>query len=183
MIKNITPWLLVLSLIPAGAMAAGNKKQASAPAQAQHGDSVPAGEPDTDSCGIGWQVTNKKTLMATCTRGTTNAFVPPTFGMTTGTMGCAKHDFSSVQDKDAAVYAATNLDSLSIEMAEGRGETLQGFARAMGCNDAAFGSFSRMTQDNYKNIVNGGSASGLQVFDNVKNQIHADPVLSASCRS
>jgi hypothetical protein len=68
-------------------------------------------------------------------------------------------------------------------MAEGRGETLQAFARAMGCNDAAYGSFSRMTQDNYKTIVNGGSATALDVFDNVKNQIHSDPVLSASCRS
>ena len=38
----------------------------------------------TDSCGLGWHVTQDKSLLATVTRSTTNAVVPPTFGMTSG---------------------------------------------------------------------------------------------------
>ncbi len=59
--------------------------------------------PTVDSCGLGWQVTDKKTYTATTTRGTTNAFIPPTFGMTTGTIGCEKLDIGK-NDKEAADY-------------------------------------------------------------------------------
>src|SRR5271170_3615642 len=53
-----------------------------------------AGEPDTDGCGLGWQVTDKKTIIGSLTRGSTNSFIPPSFGMTSGTLGCRKHEFS-----------------------------------------------------------------------------------------
>ncbi|MFM8315218.1 MAG: DUF3015 family protein [Deltaproteobacteria bacterium] len=56
--------------------------------------SVGLNDAGTDSCGLGWQVTQKKSFLATTTRGTTNAFVPPTFGMTFGTIGCDKHSFA-----------------------------------------------------------------------------------------
>ena len=54
-----------------------------------------------DSCGLGWEVTDKKTYTATTTRATTNFFVPPVFGMTTGTLGCEKLEIGS-NDKEAA---------------------------------------------------------------------------------
>ncbi|MBK9038693.1 MAG: DUF3015 family protein [Bdellovibrionales bacterium] len=41
-----------------------------------------------DGCGLGWEVTDSETMIGTTTRGTTNMFVPPAFGMTTGTIGC-----------------------------------------------------------------------------------------------
>lgn len=48
-----------------------------------------------DGCGLGWEVTSSETMIGTTTRGTTNAVVPPTFGMTTGTLGCKKLDIAS----------------------------------------------------------------------------------------
>lgn len=134
--------------------------------------------PDGDSCGLGWQVTQKKTLSATTTRGTTNAFVPPTFGMTTGTIGCAQHPLSK-RDEDGAKYAYNNFDALSVEMAEGQGEFLKGFAQTMGCADVD--SFSHMTQSHYRSIMNNGNASSLEMFDNVKAEIKGDTVLAISC--
>ena len=42
----------------------------------------------SDGCGLGSEVTQKKSLLATTTRGTTNGTIPPAFGMTSGTIGC-----------------------------------------------------------------------------------------------
>lgn len=104
-----------------------------------------------DGCGLGWQVTGKKTYTATTTRGTTNAFVPPTFGMTTGTMGCDKLDIGK-NDKEAADYVATNFDSLKSELASGQGEYVTALATAMGCKGSADMIGARL-QKNYNSVV------------------------------
>lgn len=135
------------------------------------------GEPDSDSCGLGWQVTKNKTFLGTTTRGTTNAFVPPTFGMTSGTMGCVQHPFAK-KDQPAAAFAMANYETLAVEMAEGRGEFLDGFAHALGCsNPAAFG---KMTQEQYK-IIMGGRSSPVRMFENVKQQIRLNANLAKGC--
>jgi len=152
------------------------------PVHTRHAAAEDAVEPDTDGCGLGWQVTQKKTLSATTTRGTTNAFVPPTFGMTTGTLGCAQHPLSQ-RDMDGARYAYNNFDVLSIEMAEGQGEFLTGFARTMGCDDASVQAFSHMTQSHYRSIMSNGNATRIQMFDNIKSEMQNDPVLSARCNA
>jgi hypothetical protein len=178
-----------VALVSSSALSAEKKKTAQAPVrheepahhaqtQAADADSIP----DTDSCGLGWQVTQKKTLSATTTRGTTNAFVPPTFGMTTGTIGCAQHPLSQ-RDVDGARYAYNNFDVLSIEMAEGQGEFLKGFALTMGCDASSVEAFSHMTQSHYRSIMNEGKASRLEMFDNVKSELKNDPVLSARCNA
>lgn len=138
------------------------------------------GEPDSDSCGLGWQVTNKKTFLATTTRGTTNYVVPPTFGMTSGTMGCVQHSFAG-KDQDAAAYAMANYDALSVEMAEGRGEFLEALARTMGCSGGAIDEFGRMTQQRYRSIFNAGKATPVQMFKNVKHEVRQHPALARGC--
>lgn len=106
----------------------------------------------SDGCGLGWEITNKKSLVATTTRATTNAVVPPTFGMTTGTIGCDQHSIAR-RDVPAAQFVASNYDALMMDMAQGQGENLQALAHTMGCTDAkAFGEmtrreFSSLTQD------------------------------------
>lgn len=134
------------------------------------GDISPNG--GTDSCGLGWQVTQKKSLMATCTRGTTNGVVPPTFGMSTGTIGCESHPISK-NDTKAVEFVATNYDSLRLEMAAGQGENLAALARTMGCADASVDSFGRAVQGQYETVV--GNGSRIEMFQNAKN------VASAAC--
>lgn len=138
------------------------------------------GEPEIDGCGLGWQVTDKKTIIASVTRGTTNSVVPPSFGMSSGTLGCAKADFSK-RDQEGVVYALSNYEPLSIDMAQGHGEYLEAFARTLGCNDAVVDAFGRMTQAKYGVISAGGKATPVQAYRNLKRQIQADPVLSRGC--
>lgn len=163
----------------AAGFAAEKKKAAAAPAPEAKRMGAVEGQPDSDACGLGWQVTQSKTLIATTTRGTTNWVIPYSFGMTSGTMGCAQHPFAK-KDQEAAAYAVTNYEPLLLEMAEGHGETLAGFARTMGCGDAVYGDFSRMTQEKYQDVT-GGKASAVRMMFKVKEEIRRNPVLARGC--
>ena len=136
-------------------------------------------EDKSNGCGLGWQVTQKTSFLATSTRYTTNVFVPPTFGMTTGTLGCARHSIAK-RDIPAVDFAVTNRESLAIEMAEGRGEYLTSFARTLGCADSTHGAFGRMTQEKYESLSDG---SGLDLFFKVKQEIRRDPFLASGCNA
>lgn len=138
---------------------------------------------DTSSgCGIGWQVTKKTTLFGSTTRNTTHAILPPTFGMTSGTSGCAQHPLVKKSDQQAVIFASTNLEPLRIEMAEGQGEYLQAFARTMGCSDSSLSRFSTEAQRHYKTIFN-GIQNGTELLINVRKQIQADPQLALDCNN
>jgi hypothetical protein len=155
----------MLSIFPVAAFAAG-------------GGTSPGG---SDGCGLGWQVTDKKTWLGTTTRGTTNNFVPPSFGMTSGTIGCEQHPIAK-NESEAAAFAYNNHDSLTAEMAAGQGEYVSGLAKSMGCDDAAVPAFSEMTQKNYKEIVGSDQKSGLDLYENVKSQVKKDGFLASHCR-
>lgn len=116
----------------------------------------------SDGCGLGWQVTDKKTMLATTTRGTTNSFVPPTFGMTTGTIGCEKHEISK-NEQPAAAFAVANFQALSTELAQGNGETVSGLAYLMGCNSAELG---QSVKANYETIAN--AQSGIELYRGIR---------------
>ncbi len=120
----------------------------------------------SDSCGLGWEITSKKSFLATTTRATTNAFIPPTFGMTTGTIGCDQHSLAK-NEIPGAEFVASNYDNLVIEMAAGNGENLQALARTLGCSDAAAAELGSITKAGFEGLVgNGGS---VELFKNVKN--------------
>jgi len=141
---------------------------------------APSGADKSDGCGLGWQITDKKTWFGTTTRGSTNGFVPPVFGMTSGTLGCDSHPIAK-NETEAAKYAYNNYDSLSSEMAEGRGEFVVGLAKAMGCNDSVVPAFGTMTQKNYKEIIGSEKSNALDMYENVKIQIKNDPSLASNC--
>ena len=118
----------------------------------------------SDGCGLGWQVMDGHTILATTVRGTTNAFVPPTFGMTSGTIGCEKLEIAA-KDMEKAQYAVTNFETLKLEMAAGQGETLDAFAQVMGCESQ---NFSKMTKDNFNQIYSSSETSAVEMFKNVQ---------------
>lgn len=140
------------------------------------GKSVPAkpapmmsGSPDVlDGCGLGWKVTDKRTYTATTTRGTTNAFVPPTFGMTTGTLGCEKIEVGQ-KDKEAADYVATNFEVLKSELARGEGEYVSALAMAMGCGSSA-AAVGQQLQQNYIQVV-APAQSAVELYKNIRTNI------------
>lgn len=122
----------------------------------------------SDGCGLGWQVTDKKTMIATTTRATTNAIVPPTFGMTTGTIGCDQHPVA-MRDVPAAQFVATNYDALLLDMAQGQGETLAAFAQTLGCSDAS--ALGEMTRKEFSALTSG--ADSLELLRRVQGQMKA----------
>jgi hypothetical protein len=133
------------------------------------GATAQAGTPGgSDFCGLGWQITNKKTMIATTTRATTNAVVPPTFGMTTGTIGCDQHPIA-LRDIPAAQFVATNYDALLLDMAQGEGEVLAAFASAVGCSDPV--SFGEMTRKEFSALTDG--ADSMELLRRVQNKTKA----------
>jgi hypothetical protein len=136
----------------------------------------------SDGCGLGWEVTSKTSFSATSTRATTNAFVPPTFGMTSGTMGCARHSLVKKKDEPAAFYAIENYDSLRQEMAEGSGENLRAFATLMGCDSKAYPEFSNMVRKHFDTIASDPDTR-LDLVIKVRAELDRDPVLGSTCAS
>jgi len=134
-------------------------------------------EDSSDGCGLGWQVTNKKTMIATTTRGTTNAFVPPTFGMTTGTIGCEKHSFAK-RDQKAIEYVASNYDSLMMDLAAGEGEYVEALAQTLSCGDVnQFGSVMRA---NYGQMMS-AEHNAVELYRNIKAQVESHSSLAQHC--
>lgn len=119
-------------------------------------------EDKSSGCGLGWQVVKNHSLLSSYTRSITNASTSSTSGMTSGTSGCDRHSIV-LNDKKHIHYAETNFHSLMIEMAQGQGEYLKGFALVMGCSSAQTAAFSKVAQKNYNNLfpAEGASPSGL----------------------
>ncbi|MGZ3653307.1 MAG: DUF3015 family protein [Bdellovibrionota bacterium] len=122
----------------------------------------------SDGCGLGWQVTQKKSFLATTTRGTTNGVVPPTFGMTSGTIGCDQHSFAK-NEMPAVNMVATNQDAIMIDIAAGGGENIAALAQAMGCRDA--NGLASSAQANYSMLV---GSSSEQLYRSVKSMAVAN---------
>ena len=123
--------------------------------------------PTTDGCGIGWEVTNKKTYTATTTRETTNV-IPGTFAMSSGTWGCEKLEIGQ-KDKEAADYVATNFEVLKSELARGEGEYVSALASAMGCQSSA-PAVGQQLQKNYNQVV-APSNSALELYKNIRTNV------------
>lgn len=121
-----------------------------------------------DGCGLGWQVTQGKTYTATTTRGTTNAFVPPAFGMTTGTLGCDKLEVGA-NDKEAADFVASNYEQLKSQLAMGRGEYVDGMAAAFGCK-AMSTEVGAQIQKNYSSVV-APAQNSIELYKNIRSQV------------
>ena len=166
-------YLLVVLMVAVAVPALAQKKAAKSTSAASGEISPNQG---SDSCGLGWQVTQEKTLIATTTRGTTNSVVSPAFGMTTGSIGCEQHGFAK-KEIDSAIYAAVNFDTLSIDMASGSGEVLEGFAATLGCTDSA--KLGQALRANYRTVA--PAANGIEMYKNIRQVIRSDKSLSGSC--
>jgi hypothetical protein len=163
-------YLIVLSAITFFASGAyAETKKSAAASHESSGGAVHR----SDGCGVGWQYTKKKTLFGTTTRGTTNNNLS-TFGMSSGTLGCQKHPIAS-REQDAVNYALSNYENLSIELAQGRGEFVDGMAQAMGCDAQSFG---QVMQSHYGSIMAG---SGAELYGNMKAFQQQDPSLISAC--
>jgi hypothetical protein len=142
---------------------------------------MPASAEDTSSgCGLGWQVSQRMSLLSSVIRTTTDTILPNTFSMTSGTSGCAKHDIVK-NDENAVMFAVNNYNSIVVEMAEGRGEFLNGFAQALGCKDVSYAGFSALTQAHYQQILDQAAHDGVGLYRAVRTQLEASPTMIGQC--
>lgn len=117
-----------------------------------------------DGCGIGWEVTPDKTFIAVVTRATTNSFIPPTFGITSGTMGCDQFEGFAVNERSSLEYIAQNYETIRAEFALGRGEYASAAAQSLDCDGQAF---TNHVQKRYDDVV-APAQDGVQLYRNLK---------------
>lgn len=131
----------------------------------------------SDGCGLGWQVTDKRSLIGTTTRGTTNMTIPPSFGMTSGTMGCEQHSFA-MKEMDSAKFVASNFETLKIEISQGQGEFLDAFVATMGCESNASAVRSGL-QSEFSTIS--PSQNGIELYKAVRSVVRSNAALASGC--
>jgi hypothetical protein len=146
------------------------------------GASVSHADDQSSGCGAGWYVTKRNSLLSSLVRSSTNYTFSNTIGMTFGTSGCARHDLV-MNDKKEIHYAESNYNNLVVEMAQGGGEHLRGFAAVLGCDPASYEAFSSMTQSNYLRIFSTDGSTPNGLINQVKAQMKNDPSLAFSCLS
>ncbi len=132
----------------------------------------------SSGCGMGWQVAKDNSLVSSLTRSVVNATFSNTIAMTLGTSGCAKHSIVYNEMKGIH-FVESNKNELAIDMAKGNGEYVTGLAQVFGCqNTKAFGS---MVQNKYESVLPSENISGVELYNNVKNEIRKDSSLSQTC--
>ncbi len=142
-----------------------------------------AANPDTGpGCGLGklaWDnFKNQKNIAPQVLMATTNGtFGSQTFGISSGTSGCTNDGQVWSQVKDT-MFAGVNLDSLTQEMAQGRGEHLASLATLMGVPAEHHAAFFSMTQDRYNSLVAAGEQSPKAFVQALNEGISGHPVLA-----
>lgn len=136
----------------------------------------------SSGCGLGWEVTQKNSLVSSSIRTTTNTFLPNTFSMTSGTSGCTKHSIVQ-REKEQLYFVESNLEQLSIEVAQGSGEYLTSFASLMGCS-AGSQDFAKVMQSQFEVLTQDlpqSSASAPLFLDRVRATIQSSGRLATAC--
>ncbi|KAB8040469.1 DUF3015 domain-containing protein [Silvanigrella paludirubra] len=130
-------------------------------------------------CGLGSVVFKgnewwKQILAMTTNHLTSSQFI----GITTGTSNCAPGLFGIVQKQED--YVVANFSTLQREAAQGSGESLNGLASTLGCENSSFPSFGAYTQEKYYEIFSAQDAK--EVLQNIKVEVEKNQNLSRECK-
>ena len=124
-------------------------------------------DPHTDNIG-------KQLLIST----TNNPFIPlQAFAITTGTLGC-KNNKQIWAEQKVNMFASTNLESLSQEMAQGQGEHLASLATLMGVPADQQADFFAMAQEGYASFATAGEPSPTLLVRTLNDGMAAHPILA-----
>jgi hypothetical protein len=135
-------------------------------------------DPNNVGCGLGtiaWEGQSGQgpQILAATTNGT---FGTQTFGITSGTSGCARGGRVYRPDELAA-FIGPNMDRFVQEMAAGRGETLASAADLIGIDDADRDAFYTAAQRNFGRIVPSETATAADVAVSLNAVMAEDPQL------
>jgi len=118
----------------------------------------------SSGCGLGWMLFKKNSLVSSYSRAATNATFSSTFGMTSGTSGCAAHSIVK-NDKLPEYFVETHLAQLQTDLMLGQGVYLQAFALGLGCQEQEFSQFEKSLRnhaDKYQLETTNSSGQFLQ---------------------
>jgi hypothetical protein len=138
--------------------------------------------PDTGpGCGLGklaWaDFKNQKNIAPQALMATTNATGMHTFAISSGTSGCT-NDGQIWADQKVTMFALLNVENLTQEMAQGKGEHLVSLATLMGVPEDQHGEFLSMAQERYTSLVQGGENSSASLVKALNDAIAKNPVLA-----
>ena len=136
--------------------------------------------PNNVGCGWGSIVFEGKggmmnQTMAATTNGTLGN---QTFGITSGTAGCAK-DGVIQQYAAADAFMGANIDKVARDMSVGKGEALETLADAMGIKDADKARFFEVAKTNFDAIYTSASVTSDEVMTNLGKVMANDDKLAA----
>jgi len=128
--------------------------------------SVMAGGNSNTGCGLGSMVIKDQssTLMQVLAATTNGTSGNQTFGITSGTLGCAKPTKLVMNDK-AQSFVASNMDSIAIDVAAGKGESLDTLLSLINVEDKKLAATT--LKNNFSNIYTSASVTSAQVVDNI----------------
>lgn len=139
-----------------------------------------AGYGNGPGCGFGAMIFqgNKKIVHQVLASTTNTSFGSQTFGISTGTLGCT-NDGIVKNDKKVDAFASNNLESLSQEMAQGRGEHLASLASLMGVPADHQAAFFTLTQEKYTAIFKTEQTTSTEMLVSLNSEMSARPELAS----
>ncbi|RHX77732.1 DUF3015 domain-containing protein [Leptospira yasudae] len=102
-----------------------------------------------------------------------------TSGITSGTSNCTA-DGIVKSEKTQEVFVSVNYESLEQEMAVGKGEKLDSFAKLLGCDAGSVSRFGKLTKEKYTSLIKQDTTPSL-LLSAVKSEVKADASLSKNC--
>lgn len=128
-------------------------------------------------CGLGAMLIGSKPGFTQVFAATTNGiFGNQTFGISSGTLGCAAPPSPGVAS--AKNYVETNRQSFAKDVARGQGETIANLSQLAGCADSS--AVAVKLQANFKSVFPTAAASDTQVSTAAVNLLKSDASLKCS---
>jgi hypothetical protein len=160
--KNKITAVAILTLAPIGAAFAAG-----------------APSPNNTGCGLGSMLFDGQGgLPPQVLAVTTNSsFGNQTFGISSGTLGCAQDGVVQTPVK-VSMYLDNNLDKVAHDMAAGRGEALDALANLMGMDASHKATFFSMTKSNFDSIITSDSTHTKDVIAALNRLLAADRQLA-----
>ncbi len=115
---------------------------------------------------------------AATTNGTT---MNQWFGLTSGTGSCDPESVVS-NEFQRKLFVASNMDNLSQEMAQGRGDHLDVLASLMSISEQDKDNFYSLTQAEFPRLMDAANEGAVNVLAVLDDMMLADPVLAKYAR-
>ncbi|RHX84426.1 DUF3015 domain-containing protein [Leptospira stimsonii] len=129
-------------------------------------------------CGLGSLII-KENNISQIFAATLNATGVQTSGITSGTSNCTA-DGIVKSEKTQELFVTVNYESLEQEMAMGKGEKLDSFAKLLGCDAGSVSRFGKLAKDKFSSLIKQDTTPSL-LLSAVKSEIKGDASLSKNC--